>query len=91
MRAVAEIDAQSSAVEFVVVHISNGTERRLGVFELDEGEATRLSRFGIRDESDLDDPPNLREGLMELVFRGMEGQVADEDVVFLLTLLLGCH
>ena len=86
MRTVRKVDPDSPSVDFVIVHVANGAERRLRIFEFDEGEPARFAGFQVGYHADFDDATQFGKGRVELFLGGVEGQVADEDVM----LLVGC-
>mmetsp|Transcript_4017 Transcript_4017/g.10181 ORF Transcript_4017/g.10181 Transcript_4017/m.10181 type:complete len:224 (+) Transcript_4017:840-1511(+) len=81
--AVRKIHAYPPPVDLVLVHVPYGRQRRLRILELHEREAARLAGLEVGYHADLYYPSQLREGRVELLFGGGEGEVADEDVVLL--------
>jgi len=51
----------------------------ISLAHLDEAEAARPASFAVHDEFGTDNRTVLGEEFPELVFRGVEGQVADEE------------
>jgi hypothetical protein len=88
MGAIAKVDTNSSAIQLIIIHISNRAKCRLWILKLNKGKPTRLSRFHVSDQSHFDDSANLGKCLMQLVLRGAECEISNEDVMFLLILLL---
>jgi hypothetical protein len=81
MRTITKVDAKSSSIQLVVVHVANRRECRLRIFKLDKGKTARLSRLDIRHHANIQDASEFRKGLMELLFRRVEGKVTDKDIV----------
>ena len=81
MTGVAKVDPNPTAIQLIIVHVANGAESGLRILKLDEGKSPRLARILVRYHPHLDDPTQLREGLVELVLRGVEREISNENIV----------
>ncbi len=62
----------------MAVELLDGVRGIVGIRVLDESEAAGAPRVPIRRKDDLDDVPDLREQLFELVGLGFEIEIADK-------------
>jgi len=88
MTAITKINPYPPSIQFIIIHIPNRTQCRLWIFEFNKGESTGFAGFEVGDHADFDDASYFGECLVEVFFGGGEGEVSDEDVVFLLGLVL---
>jgi hypothetical protein len=88
MRTVAKVDTDSSAVQLVIIHVSNRTKGSLWILKLDESKTAWFSSFHICDQSNLDNSANFGEGLMELFLRRVKRKISNENIMLLLLLRL---
>src|SRR5207249_9763505 len=75
------------ALEVLAVELGDRLLRLAGRAHLDEPEAARLPGGAIGDDGDRLARPGLREHGLQVLARGVEGKVADEDLLAHLSLL----
>src|SRR5438445_3409577 len=72
---------QGAALQVLAVELGDRLLRLARRAHLDEAEATRLSRGAIGDDRDGLARPGLGEQCLQVLARGVEGKVADEDLL----------
>jgi len=76
---VAVIDAQSAALDFMIVQIPNSGCGRVGVAVLQEAKSLGLTRLLIIDQAEADDLASAAEYVHNLLLADSIWNVADED------------
>ena len=82
-----KVDPDFPSFDFVILHVSSGAECRRRISEFDEGNPARSTGFQVGYHAEFNDATQFGKGRVELFFGGVEGQIANEDVM----LLVGCR
>mmetsp|Transcript_12242 Transcript_12242/g.22220 ORF Transcript_12242/g.22220 Transcript_12242/m.22220 type:complete len:372 (-) Transcript_12242:159-1274(-) len=88
MGGIAEIDADPSPIEFVIIHVPNGRQGRLWILKFNKGKAPRFARLNVRHHAHFHQTTYLRKGLMQLLLRRRKGQISHKNIMLLRLILL---
>src|SRR6266568_5143381 len=73
-----DVDGEGAAVQLRAIQGVDGLLRLFGRAHRDEAEPTRFTRHAVHHQVGLDDRPVRREGVLEIVFGGVEGKISNK-------------
>ena len=73
-----DVDGEGAAVQLRAIQGINGLLRLFRRAHRDEAEPTRFTRYAVHQQVGLDDRAVGREGVLEIVFGGVEGKIPNK-------------